>query len=218
MENKTAAALAERQIAALWGEELNLTPHHEEAVARVEYAMERLAVKKYTQREGVTRFNPLNTVQNAVYLYQLAHLNHIRQGDQKTATLLYYLNKVLHNNDWYYEIELPRLFWAEHPLGSVLGRAKYAEGFFFMQNCTVGGDKGTYPLLGKNVIMYSNSSILGDSIIGNNVILGTGAMIANENIPDNCLVFNRSPNLLIKRKTEAEMSPYIEKIFANNKK
>ena len=59
--------------------------------------------------------------------------------------------------DLFYAIELPPVFGAEHPLGSVMGRAKYGEGFFFYQGCTVGGTrKGEqlyYLKIGKNVKM-----------------------------------------------------------------
>ena len=44
--------------------------------------------------------------------------------------------------DLFYAIELPQKFGAEHPLGSVMGRAKYGDGFFFYQGCTVGGTDG----------------------------------------------------------------------------
>lgn len=53
--------------------------------------------------------------------------------------------------DLFYAIELPQKFGAEHPLGSVMGRAKYSEGFFFYQGCTVGGTVGKNA---KYIILY----------------------------------------------------------------
>ena len=47
--------------------------------------------------------------------------------------------------------------------------------------------------------MYSNSSILGNSRIGNNVNIGAGAIVKNQDVPDNCTVFGQSPNLIIKK-------------------
>lgn len=47
--------------------------------------------------------------------------------------------------------------------------------------------------------MYANSSILGNCKIGNNVNIGAGAVVKNQNVPDNCTVFGLSPNLIIKR-------------------
>ena len=106
--------------------------------------------------------------------------------------------------DLFYAIELPKHFGAEHPVGSVMGRAKYGDNFFFYQGCTVGGthskDGGIYyPVIEDNVRMYANSSILGKCHIGKNVQLGAGALIKNQNIPDDSIVFGQSPNLIIKQ-------------------
>jgi serine O-acetyltransferase len=112
---------------------------------------------------------------------------------------------MLHGVDLYYEIGLPDIWGAERPLGSLMGRAEYSDYFFFYQGCTVGGSGGKYPSLGENVLMYSNCSILGDSRLGNNVILGAGTQIIDSDIPDNSLVFGRSPNLTVLRKDKSYM-------------
>lgn len=97
----------------------------------------------------------------------------------------------------------------EHPLGSVLGRAKYSDYLMIYQGTTIGGNRKNgelfYPTLGKNVLMYSNSTVLGDSHIGNNVIISAETYIINEDIPDNCIVFGKTPNIQIKRKSEDEI-------------
>ena len=84
-----------------------------------------------------------------------------------------------------------------------MGRAKYSNGFFFYQGCTVGGttDKNgndCYPVIEENVRMYANSSILGRCHVGRNVQIGAGALVKNQNIPADCIVFGQSPNLIIK--------------------
>lgn len=48
--------------------------------------------------------------------------------------------------DLYHEVNLPHYFTLDHPVGSVMGRAEYGEGFSFGQNCTVGNNKGIYPV------------------------------------------------------------------------
>ena len=109
----------------------------------------------------------------------------------------------MHSVDLFYAIELPSIWSAEHPLGSVMGRAKYSDNFFFYQGCTVGGTKDKegnifYPELEENVRMYANSSILGRCHIGKNVQIGAGALVKNQDVPDNSIVFGQSPNLIIK--------------------
>ncbi len=66
------------------------------------------------------------------------------------------------------------------------------------QNCTVGGNKGFYPTLGKNFRMMSGSKILGESNVGDNVTLAANTYVKDTDIPDNSLVFGNSPNLIIK--------------------
>jgi serine O-acetyltransferase len=87
-----------------------------------------------------------------------------------------------------------------------MGRAKYGNRFFFYQGCTVGGNRNKgileYPVIGENVTMYSDSKIIGNSIIGNNVLISANAYIKNEKIPDNSIVFGQSPNLIIKQRKE----------------
>jgi len=107
---------------------------------------------------------------------------------------------VMNGCDLFYEIGLPRFFHLDHPVGSVMGRAKYGEGFSFGQNCTVGNNRGIYPVLGENVRMCANSSIIGNCNIGDNVIIGANSGVKDENIPDNSLVFGYSPHLIIKQR------------------
>lgn len=161
---------------------------------------------KYYTREvngvRVAYFNPFHSVQWMIFLYYLGN-RIFRNGGGKICDKLYFLNKQMNGLDMFYAIELPKHFGAEHPVGSVMGRAKYSNGFFFYQGCTVGGtyDKEGniyYPELGENVRMYANSSILGRCNIGCNVQIGAGALVKNQDIPDDCIVFGQSPNLIIK--------------------
>lgn len=149
------------------------------------------------------RFNPYHSVQYMIFLYYLSHEIYVNTQNSILCDKIYYLNKIMNGVDLFYAIELPQKFGAEHPLGSVMGRAKYSEGFFFYQGCTVGGTVGKnakiyYPVLGENVQMFANSSILGRCKVGDNVKIGAGALVKNEDIPSDSIVFGQSPNLIIK--------------------
>ena len=149
------------------------------------------------------RFNPYHSVQYMTFLYYLSHDIYKNTKAGQLCDKIYYLNKIFHSVDLFYAIDLPEQFGAEHPLGSVMGRAKYSNGFFFYQGCTVGGtyDKVGiihYPVIEENVKMYANSSILGKCHIGKNVQIGAGALVKNQDVPDNSIVFGQSPNLIIK--------------------
>ena len=163
---------------------------------------------KYYLREidGRTEvyFNPYHSVQWMTFLYYLGHIIYKKGSMTKVCDKLYYLNKVMNGLDMFYAIEMPAHFSAEHPVGSVMGRAQYSNGFFFYQGCTVGGTRdkeGTlyYPVIEENVHMYANSSILGHCHIGCNVQIGAGALVKNQDVPENCTVFGQSPNLIIKQ-------------------
>lgn len=173
---------------------------------------------KYTFNGGIFP-SPYISVQWMNFLYRLAHKIYVRSGGvtPKEADQVYYLNKVLHSIDWFYQIALPTHFLCEHPLGSVLGKAKYGDYFFVYQGTTVGGNRSDgrlyYPSLGDNVIMYANATVLGNTCIGNNVVISADTYIINEKIPDNCIVFGKSPELVIKQKSEKEIKGYTAHIW-----
>lgn len=57
---------------------------------------------------------------------------------------------------------------------------------------------------GQNVCMCAGSSIIGNSIIGDNVMVGANTIIKDEVVPSNVIVFGESPNLIIKKKKNLE--------------
>lgn len=159
----------------------------------------------YTELGGakMCRFNPFHSIQYMTFLYYLSHDIYKNVNAGSLCDKIYYFNKIFHSVDLFYAIDLPEHFGAEHPLGSVMGRAKYSNGFFFYQGCTVGGtyDKAGnihYPVIEENVKMYANSSVLGQCHVGTNVQIGAGALVKNQDVPDNSIVFGQSPNLIIK--------------------
>ena len=79
--------------------------------------------------------------------------------------------------------------------------AKYGNGFSFLQGCLVEKLDGKAPVIDDNVTMLTGSKIIGDSYIGGNYVITEGAIIRNENIPANSVVYGESPNLVIKKET-----------------
>lgn len=151
--------------------------------------------------DGEAKFSVFHSVQYAIFLY--TYSNQLYQdGNEEFAAQVYYLNKVMHSVEWFYAVNFPTIFCAEHPVGSVVGRAKLSDYLFLYQGTTIGGnrhgDKLYYPQIGHHVVMCADSKVIGNSRIGNNVILSANSYVINENIPDNCIVFGQSPNLTIK--------------------
>ena len=159
-------------------------------------------------------FSILNTSVYSVFLYYLAHIVG-RRGDKELADKIYYLNKIMNSVEWYWNIELPEHFIVEHPIGSVLGKAEYGDYFSIYQGVTVGerlkGDIVSWPKLGNHVIMFANSSVIGDCNIGNWVIISAESFIKNEDIPNCSVVYGKSPELVIKQYEKEEIKKYFIK-------
>lgn len=152
---------------------------------------------KYFKKGNKSYFSYTHSGQYLMYLYFFSN-EFSKNNEVSLKDKFYYLNKILHSVDIYAEVELPEVFFLEHPIGTVLGRATYGENFFAMQGCTIGGNKNSYPILGNNLKMYSNSKILGKCNIGHNVVIGANTYIKDTNIPDFSMVFGQFPNLIIK--------------------
>lgn len=161
---------------------------------------------KYFHRKNEIYFSPFHSGQWLIFLYYLSntisnnltYFNKWEGVNKKLADKIYYLNKILHSVDIYHEVHLPSSFFLEHPVGTVLGRASYKNGFMAYQNCTVGGNKGKYPTLGKDFHMMSGSKVLGDSHIGDGVTLAANTYVKDQDIPSGATVFGSSPNLILK--------------------
>ncbi len=186
------------------GERLIIENSLKVVIPKCEYNFSHSENKYFSTRvdgRRITRFDAFHSIQWMTLLYYLSHELYLRKSN--LCDKVYYLNKIMHSVDLFYAIELPAIWSAEHPLGAVMGRAKYSDGFFFYQGCTVGGTKDKegniyYPVIGESVRMYSNSSILGNCHIGKGAQIGAGAIVKNQDVPAGSVVFGQSPNLIIK--------------------
>ncbi len=150
-------------------------------------------------------FDPLHTCQWLIFLYYFANTIFMSEKTKEARILcdkLYGLSKMMSGADVYYEVELPETFRCDHPVGAVIGRGQFGKNFSFLQGCTIGNNKGVYPIIGDNVTMYSNSKIIGDCKIGNNVIVSANTYIKDQDVPDNVIVYGSSPNLIFKNYDE----------------
>ena len=170
---------------------------------------------RYYKKDGVPFFSPAHTGQYSIFLYYLAHSLHVELESSNLASGVYALNKMLHNVDLFYEIELPEIFYLDHPLGSVIGRASFKDYFQFRQNCTVGNNKGRFPAFGTNVHLWSGVTIVGNCSVGDHVVFSAGTYVKDQDIPSFSIVFGRSPDLIIKARepNEARKSAYFATPF-----
>lgn len=145
--------------------------------------------KKKFRADGRVMFNYLHPDHYAMFLYLLSNTVSRRDRANPLAFRLFYLNKVMHGLDAYHDTELPEIFQFMHPLGTILGQAKYGNYFCVYQGCSVGcGEDGVFPEIGEHVILYAGASVIGNSKIGDNVVIGANAMILNCDIPANKVI------------------------------
>ncbi len=185
------------------------------ALGRLSYAFSFNKCKYFTQNNSVY-FNPYHASQYCIFLY---FLGYELGKDVKTKCLadrVYYLNKVLNGLDLYHQVKMPDIFFLDHPVGSVIGRATFGNYFSFYQNCTIGQSNKKSPRIGNNVKMWPGSAIVGDCEIGDNVVVGMGAQIKDQSVGSNSLVFGQSPNLIIKSKTEHYFESDVLKLCPEN--
>ena len=166
------------------------------AYDRIDFCFSRTKAKYYNDGKNFT-FNHLNTDHMCVFFYFLYNSGYKEKLNDKILTKLFYLNKILHSINIFYTVELPDVVLFSHPLGTVIGKAKFDNYIVIHQNVTIGGTRESkelfYPKFGKGVIFYSNSSVIGDCKVGNNVTFGANTNIVNKDIKDNKIVLGSFP-------------------------
>lgn len=166
-----------------------MVPH---ALERIEHSFSRIHRKYYRDGDDVL-FDHLNGDHMASFLYFLGHTIWTRTGDPALPTRLSYLNKIMHGLDLFYSVEMPDIFLLVHPVGTVLGKARYGNYLVVYQGCTVGADTDVYPSFGEGAILYSRSSVIGDTAVGNNVVFAANAMVVDTPVPADTVVVGQYP-------------------------
>lgn len=158
--------------------------------ASINYSLERInyCISKIKSFDNQS-FNYLNSGQYATFLYFLSKYIAQEKKDLDSAARLFILNKALNGIDLFYDIEMPDVFLIGHTVGMVFAKASYAPYCVFHQGCTVGRNLEKRPRLEPGVILYPNSSIIGDCYVRKNTILSPGVQLINSDTPGDCIVF-----------------------------
>jgi serine O-acetyltransferase len=165
----------------------DLTRSVAHTLERVAFCFKHINRPRYSQN-GQARFDLLDSDQYCQYLYFLSNTVYQEQQNKAIATKLFYLNKTLHAFNCMFDTQLPDIFWLVHSIGTVLGKATYADYLIVHHNCTIGSLRGEYPILRAKLNMSAGASIIGKCEVGANVILAPGCVVVQQDIPDNSLV------------------------------
>ncbi len=168
------------------------------ALERVEFCFQHIRWKNYQDAKGPI-FNHLNTDHYAKLLYFVGNCIYRANGDLSVAAKLYALNKALHGLDVFYEVELPRIFCWQHPVGTVIGRGRFDDFLFVYHGVTVGSNlDGVYPTLGRGVCLFGGSAVTGACAVGDNAFLSLGTKVVQQDVPPDSTAFGSSPALTFK--------------------
>lgn len=202
------AGLAARQLNALYpdGDEVRpaeLAPAVAGALARLEHCFSHIANKYFFDGRSAV-FDHLHGDQYAMWLYLLANELFKRSGPAAVCKKLFLLNKALHGCDVFYEVELPSVFLLVHPLGTVLGRGRYADFLIAYQRVGIGSNHDTYPTLGRYLTLHPGSAVLGNATIGDNCSIAAESLLLDRDLPPNSVYIGNPRDHLIRTQTHLQ--------------
>ena len=177
---------------------------------RLDYCFQKVSFERYYSNK-TTLLNHLYADHYLMYLWFLSNTFWKELKEEVISSKLYYLNKCLHGFDCMYNTKLPDIFLIFHGVGTMLGKADYSDYLVVLQGCTVGSQKGNYPVIGKGVSLTANSSVIGKCIIGNRCTISTRTSIFQKDIPDNSTAYMNFETGMLQLKTSKE--PYAQQFF-----
>lgn len=195
-------ALAASQVNTMFpdGDEIDnreLLPAANRALQRLEYCFGRINNKYFFDGEKAI-FDHLHGDQYAMWLYLLSNQLFLDRASISACKKLFLLNKALHGCDIYYEVELPSIFLLVHPLGTVLGRAKYNDYLIAYQRVSVGSNHNVYPNLGAHLTLHPGSAVLGNSNVSDLCSIAAESLLLDHDLPSNSIYIGNPRDHMIR--------------------
>lgn len=181
------------------------------ALKKTAYNFKHIKLNYFYNSDGELYFNHLNADQYLVFIYYASNIAYEDYNHIQLASKLFYLNKILHNFHCMYDTKLPDIFLVIHGGGIVLGKAKYSDYFVVMHGVTVGSNsKWESPTLGKGIVMYPNSSLIGNSIVEDGTCFSIGSTLIDQNTPQNIIVIGNGDVKNFKKQKNKKISIYFK--------
>ena len=166
------------------------------ALERLEHCFSRVNNKYFFDGARVL-FDHLHGDQYAMWLYLLANELFKQHGPLAACKKLFLLNKALHGCDIFYEVELPSVFLLVHPLGTVLGRARYSDHLIVYQRVGIGSNHDAYPTLGRHLTLRPGSAVLGNAVVGDYCSIATESLLLDRPLPSHSLYIGNPRSYVI---------------------
>lgn len=164
------------------------------ALKRIDHCFSHVTLKHYFNGKE-TIFNHLYSDQYVMFVWYLANEIYKKYGRNTVSDKLYYLNKSVNGIDCMYDTKLPDIFLIFHGVGTMLGKASYSDFFVTLHGCTIGSQKGDYPVMGKGVSLTAHASIIGKCTIGDRVSISAYSSIFNKDLESDRVVFKDDSGL-----------------------
>lgn len=179
------------------------------SLERLEYCFKHISFPIYCDQKNQTFFHYLHSDQYAAFLYFLSNSLWNISENKVLCDKLLYLNRCLNSVFISYKCEMPDIFFLGHPVGTIVGNAKYSDFLVVFQNVTINtGGKGSLgnkcPVLGRGLFLAAGSKIIGDESIGDRVSIGVDAVVYNKKIPDDKVVIKNEEGQVIVRDRKGE--------------
>lgn len=160
-------------------------------------------------------FSHLHMDQYASFIYFLGNTIWEKYHEKTLCDKLLNLNRIVNGFFLSYKCEMPDIFILAHPVGSVIGNAKYSNGLYISQNVTINthvDGNGDIDLeIGEYCFLGAGAKIIGGKKIGNRVSIGVDAMVYNKEIEDDVVVKNMNGKMTF-QKREKQLS-FAETVF-----
>ena len=108
------------------------------------------------------------------------------------------LNKALNGLDFFPRLKIPSVFMLVHPLGTVVGKSELHDFSVVYQRVSIGASgpsevENEYPVFDGPVVLFSGSTVLGRSRVGENVVFGANSSVINVDVPPDTVVVGQFP-------------------------
>jgi serine O-acetyltransferase len=85
-----------------------------------------------------------------------------------------------------------------HPIGTVLGRARYEDFLLVYQRCGVGSNHDIYPTLGRHLTLRPGASVLGCGTVADRCTVAAESLVLDTDIPVDSLYIGDPRNHIIR--------------------
>ncbi len=172
------------------------------ALERLETSLSTVTLPGYHNAAGETTFSHMHADQYAQLLYFFGNSLWKRSQNRPVCDKLLAMNRALFSLFISYKCGMPDHFVLGHPLGTILGNADYGDYLVVFQGVTVNTETDengqAAPHLGKGLFLGAHAKIIGRQTVGDRVSIGVGAMLFEQDVPDDHVVLSEDGRAVIR--------------------